>query len=225
MSSSIEHNYTGSEFLNSIDELAGMVQTLEESIDDYINALTAELTGYNDRESALEDSIYSVTYVLEDFHNAIDNFDQMVSNENLKAWIKKDGETGVYDIELNLSKNAECFNGAIQSFNDLTLAMHYLDKSEGIQEVADELEDVGVEPGAPTQMVEQRDRILEIEDKINLQYNRLTYSEIIARRNFETESSLETYDPEPPVFQMLNELENDKITEINEIVTQELQEI
>lgn len=69
---------------------------------------------------------------------------------------------------------------------------------------------------APTQLVADRDRLKDVSQRLDREYNRIVFGEILARKHTESEESLGTYDPEPPIFRMLgHEDHEDRVNRLN----------
>jgi hypothetical protein len=206
VSKSFETNYTGNEFLDAVDEVEGATVTLEERVDRYVDGLgdyIAEDAGIYQ----LENDIDALVYTLELVYDSLDSLDDLIEDENMVARIELDGERGVCDLEDNLDHISNGAYSQIDSFRDALTLIHYVEEGD-IQ--ADIGSFSGHDVGAPTQLIADRERLKDIRERLNQEYNRVVFSEILARRHTESEDSLKPFDPEPPIFRMLGHEEHSK---------------
>jgi len=204
MSEAFEPDNPEREFLGLFDSLNGAVLTLEQSVDMYIDTLGEHLGG-NPQEPVLEDSIDFVVDSLERMYDTEADLDEVVARADKKAYIKRDGERGVCDLEENLSRISNGIYKNIESFNDLVTLMHYIEQDGGIDPDPAYLEPQAEEPHDSTSMIGQSERLLETAGRVNKQYNRIAYAEIIMRQNVESEDPMESYAVDPPVVQLMSE--------------------
>lgn len=212
MSKTLETNYTGEEFLDKVDEVYGMALTLEQKVDSYIDGLRKYIM---DEQSAypLENDIYDLVYQLEKTYDSLDSIDRMIENENMVARIEQEGKRGVCDLEENLAEISNGVYTEIESFRDALTLINYVEEGN-IQADIESFSDRDV--NAPTQLVADRDRLKEIKNRVDRDYNRIIFSEILARRHTETEDSIKPYDPEPPIFRMLgHEVHSKRVNRLN----------
>jgi len=215
MSKSLENNYTGEEFLEKEDLLAGALRTLEENTDNYIDTLGDYIVGEAD-ERELDDSIYGVTNSMERLYDSISSIDNLIADENMVARVTDGDRKGFCDFEENLSEISGGMYDELESFEDLITLVHYLDEDQKIEPDVEYMRNDSTETGAPTKIFYEKDRLLGIEEDINQQYNRIAFAEILARRHTESEDPLETFEPEPPVMRMLGHLKyGDRARKLN----------
>ncbi|PSH01703.1 MAG: hypothetical protein BRC27_01200 [Nanohaloarchaea archaeon SW_10_44_10] len=201
----LETKYSGDEFLEEMDGLIGAVETLENRTDQYSNTLNRYI---NDKTSGhiLENSIEDVTGSLEILYDALDSMDELIEEESLVARIEdKDGRNEV-ELDNFFSQSTHGMSSSIDNFDDIVTVSHYLD-------------DIGIEAdkrylqphlktGAPTRMVAEKNRILDIDGRISDLYERIASNEVLARQNTESNKMGKIYFPEPPIFRMLGHEEH-----------------
>lgn len=212
MSQTVETNYTGEEYLEVHDSLSGAVMTLEQSVDRYIDTLGEYIAGESVSETELEHSIDRAVDSLERVYSSLDSLDDMLEDENMVARIQRDGKKGYCDLEQNLERLSDGIYSEIEDLDDLLILFDYVDR-DSFQADEDHLKSMDSEVDAPTRMVHDREMIDQLKQELNTQYNRLIYSEILARRHTEAEM---TFDPEPPIFRMLGHPDHqDRVNKLN----------
>jgi hypothetical protein len=212
MSQTVETNYTGEDYLELHDSLSGAVMTLKQSLDRYIDTLGEYIAGESVSEIELEHTIELAVDSLERVYSSLDSLDEMLEDENMVARIQRDGKKGHCDLEQNLERLSDGIYSEIKNLNDLLILFDYVDR-DSFKADEDHLASADSEIDAPTKMIHNRERIDELKQELNTQYNRLIYSEILARRH--TESEL-TFDPEPPISRLLGHPEHqDRINKLN----------
>jgi hypothetical protein len=212
VSKSVETKYSGNEFLDTVDEVDGMAVTLEDQVNSYINGLGGYITGDIDAYS-LDGDIDDLVYTLDMVYDSLDSLDSMIADENMVARVEIGGKRGVCDLADNL---AHISNGAyrnIDSFRDALTLIHYVEEG-GIQADVGSFSSRDVD--APTQLVADRDRLKDISQRLDREYNRIVFGEILARRHTETDDNMSPYDPEPPIFRMLGHKDHeDRVNRLN----------
>jgi len=201
----LKTKYTGDEFLEEMDRLIGAVETLENRTDQYSNALNRYI---NDKTSGhmLKNSIEDVKGSLEILYDALDSMDDLIEEESMVAYTEDEDGKNKLALDNFFKQESHGICSSIDSFDDIVTVSHYLDHI-GIE--ADERYlQPDVETGAPTQMVAEKNRILDIDDRINDLYERIASDEVLARQNTESNKPGKTYSPEPPIFQILGHEEH-----------------
>lgn len=212
MSKSIETNYTSQDYLDRHDSISGAIKTLELAVDDYINTLGEYIAGEGVNERQLENSIEITVDSLQRVYESLDEMDELLENEKMVARIEREEKRGFCDLEENLHKFSEGLYSDIDSFDDLITLLHYVEK-DSFKADQNHLQSTETNIEAPTRIISNTEEIEELKNDLNTQYNRLIYSEILARRHTEAEP---TFKPEPPIFKMLGDQEHrERINKLN----------
>ncbi|PSG99215.1 MAG: hypothetical protein BRC29_03760 [Nanohaloarchaea archaeon SW_7_43_1] len=210
----LDTEYTGDEFLDEMDELVGAAMTLENRTDQY----TSALNNYDNDETSehrLKNKIQDVEGSLEILYDALDSVDELIEEETLVAYIEKEDKKNKINLDKLFSQKSHGISHSINNFDDLVTVSHYLN------DIGTEADERYLQPhldtGAPTRMVAEKNRILNVDGRINDLYERIASNEKLARENTESDETRKTYSPEPPIFRMLGHEEHaSRINRLNE---------
>lgn len=215
MSQKIDTEYSGEEYLEVQDSLSGAVLTLEQTLDEYIDTLGEYIIEESEKESELEQSIERTVNSLERVYESLESLDEMIEDERMIARIEHDGKKGFCSLEKNLERLSNGIYSEVNGLGDLLTLFEYIDE-EILEADQEHLQASGENVEAPTEMINNKKRMKEIKNNLNRQYDRLAYSEVLARRHTEKEL---VFDPEPPIFRMLgHRSHNERINKLNKKV-------
>lgn len=219
MSQSIEPNYTGQDYLELHDSVSGAVLTLEQAVDEYIGTLGEYIAGEGITDTQLDHSIDRTVDSLERVYSSLDSLDEMLEDENMVARIQRDGDRGICYLEEDLERLSGGLYDEVSSFEDLLVLFDYTEQ-DSFEADEQHLKSLDEDIEAPTKIVSDKERIMELKQNLNKQYERLLYSEILARRHTENEL---TFDPEPPIFRMLGDQDHkERVNKINNKLKKEI---
>lgn len=208
----IETKYTGQEYLELFDSLSGAVLTLEQSVDDYIHVLGEYVSDGEVDDSDLDYVIENTVDSLEMVYDSLEKLDEMLEDENLVARVQKENEKGFTDLEDDLKQESGGLYDKISCLDDLLTFFGYVEYDDFEAEEG-HLRYPDNEVEAPTKIIENREKLLQLNEDLEQQYNRIVHSEVFAREN--TGNAL-TFDPEPPIFRILGHKEYlDRINNLN----------
>lgn len=202
MSKSAKANYNSEEYLDIYDSLSGAVHTLEIAVDDYVSTLGEYIANDSITNDRLEQSIEFAVDSLERVYDSLESMDDLLEDENMVARIEREGNKGFCDLEKNLERVSSGIYSDIDSLNDLMTLFHYIEKDD-FEADQEHVNSLNTQVEAPTRIVYDKQRLEEVVDDLNTQYNRLIFSEALARRHTESEQTLEAFNPQPPIFRIL----------------------
>ncbi|MFT4892490.1 MAG: hypothetical protein ACI8Z7_000265 [Candidatus Nanohaloarchaea archaeon] len=213
MDESLETKYTEDDFLELMDELAGAVVTFGQNTDEYIDLLESYTDGeINDYR--LKHGIDDVIGSLDILYSSLEPVDKLIEDEVMVARIESGERKGLCDLEESLAEISNGIYSRVESLDHVVTVLHYMDET-GIEADERYLRS-GKEIGAPTRMIAEKDRILDLSEKIDTHYEKLASNEVRARQHTESDELLETYSPEPPIFRMLgNEEHSQRVKKLN----------
>lgn len=215
MSQSIEPNYTGQDYLELHDSVSGAVLTLEQAVDQYIDTLGEYIAGDGMSRTQLNRSMERTVDSLERVYDSLDSLDNLLEDEHMVARIQRDGKKGFCDLEENLGRISGGLYNEVNEFEDLLILFDYVEQ-DSFEADQQHLASIDENIEAPTKIVGDKERIRELRDDLTEQYERLVYSEILARRHTEDEL---TFDPEPPIFRMLGDVDHEeRVNKLNNAV-------
>lgn len=200
MAEKIVTKYDEHDFLDLMEGLSGATTAFENRTDEYIDALNEYI---NDEigSYSLENSINNIVGSLEILYDSLDPLDELIEEERMVAQIKQGDRRGICILDESIKELSRGIYSEVESFHDVITLFHYMEESD-ID--ADERYLVPeVETNAPTRMVAEKEQLLDIDDRINRQYERIAEHEVLARQNTESDNLMQTYSPEPPIFRML----------------------
>ncbi|MFB6191416.1 MAG: hypothetical protein ABEJ64_03220 [Candidatus Nanohaloarchaea archaeon] len=192
----VDPRYGEEELMDRVDAVAGYAGLLEEQVTVYAAALDGYQKGATE-EAELESAVHDVVVSLGGVFDAVEELDELASDENWVAAVKRDGEAGFLDLERWCSQLA-MFDG-VSDFGDLVHLCYQVQHND--IEAVTELREEGT-PGAPTALVANSDYIVDTYERLDRRYDQVIEEESRARELMDEKG---VQGPEPPILRLLDE--------------------